>query len=1682
MKYLSLKRIFAFLLSFCMLFSFCGIQGFVFAASVGDTVTKNFASLLGTDELTANEPEDVEGAVWELTDYSWCGLLEHTHSESCWYKNCSHANGHTTDCYGETTEYELCSHSDDSEHSGTVTVSDVVTRSGFNFSWDESHPAYSVVKSEYDKLTGANRLKIFSYKFCYTVSEGTEPDLCEHPLCSELGGECYLKICLYSTEHSHAEDCYKYTWTLKADVNKNGVADEDDEMFTVSYVNEDGSLLAEYSVLTGLATPEYDGVAPQKAADAQYTYTFSGWETDIAEVVTEDVTYKAKYDTTVNKYTVVWQDEDGTVLETDNEVEYGAFPVFNGDEPSKEDTAETNYTFAGWTPVLSAVTGDVAYTVVFTEKNVYTVSFNYGVNGVVKTEYVIEGNVVAAPEYGRNYYYISNWYTDSEYETVYDFSAGVNGNLELFAKWTPFNDINYDNIADEEQLNSVSIVAENASVTVNGEASSEIEVAVNSKVTVTVTPNEGYFVENITVGETVLDITYSAQSAVVSFETDASKNYDVFVDVEKTALALKSSAEINKFSELNEKTVFNALYNADESNPVLSEDNVTVEYLALTVSITIPVVGTEYTYDYWATPGEDVSVEKFINNLGISGTVVNYIISAIGDNVPHAFGEQDVETVKLSYAGNDKYAPLEAIGEVKIIDGRIETVINVSEATLCYSEELTKEDIYNAVFVTLVADDEILDAVYGENMSIDIDSLNAGTHTVSVNYVGNDKYKNSSASVEVTIEKAESYTDIESVISKYGTDVNISSVIDTGFANRVEVVVGFALGDDASQNAGTVAYVNMPELIDVDAIENATVKAYVESVLDDLTSGNSMTVAEFKNTLEYVYNVLEGIENSGVDPAFGIEINSESIASAISVLEQIENLEYINELTVCISMGGAIIVSDAGVYLTAAVVTDENYNSSIGASYVVITPDGYKAELDWIISDENGLVTYNALQEGYTLDAYVTSVNEGSSAEAEKYLNNVFFGFDTDGNIIITEEQSELVLGAYTEVAFIFDIGNTMYYARPIVRAFAVVPELVDIIFVDENGNENNDRIFTYDGTSHPMSAVAYDEEGKELTSVDINYKYFGFMANGEYYYSSDAPVNSGVYSVVALYANDDNTLVGISVGSLAIKPAKADFSTEDVWVNYDGNPHFIKLNNPLGFEYISVITDEYGNINIVFPENWNVDSLDMKGKFDDVSEKLEKIENAIPEEVKNYYSSTFEELNAAIYEVFEGIDIVTVSINAELPVEVGKYKINVIAFGESNYAVAVSESVLEIHAHEYVEFITIVPTCCSFGEITNICCVCGDVYTQEIETDSENHTDTASVIKNSKDETCGADGYTGDTYWSCCDTLAEQGSTIPATGEHNYATEVEGTRVPATCKTAGSVTMKCECGATDVQTLELDAANHEKVATDAAVAATCTSTGRTEGSHCAACDTVIVAQTKTEKDASNHTGTATVIKNAVTVSCGADGYTGDTYWSCCDTLYASGETIPATGKHNYKATITVQASCKVDGEKTYICAVCEDTYIENLGLNTENHKGETEVRDAAAENCGTDGYSGDAYCLACGEKIVTGKVIPASGHSFDKDFCVNCNAVKVTEEYKLGDLNKDGKINAADARLALRLSVKLETLEGLDIPFEVADVDFDGNIKASDARTLLRVAVALETLNNKIVTVEYIVTDSKKK
>ena len=154
--------------------------------------------------------------------------------------------------------------------------------------------------------------------------------------------------------------------------------------YTVKWVDDDETTLIYQKDYEYGAMPQFEGVEPTKAADAQYTYTFKGWNKDYTEVKGNQ-TYVAVYEKTTNKYTVKWVDEDGTTLIDQKDYEYGAIPKFEGVEPTKAADAQYTYTFKGWDKDYTEVKGNQTYVAVY-EKTTNKYNVTYDLNGGEWTE------------------------------------------------------------------------------------------------------------------------------------------------------------------------------------------------------------------------------------------------------------------------------------------------------------------------------------------------------------------------------------------------------------------------------------------------------------------------------------------------------------------------------------------------------------------------------------------------------------------------------------------------------------------------------------------------------------------------------------------------------------------------------------------------------------------------------------------------------------------------------------------------------------------------------------------------------------------------------------------------------------------------------------------------------------------------------------------------------------------------------------------------------------------------------------------------------------------------------------------------------------------------------------------------------------------------------------------------
>lgn len=288
-------------------------------------------------------------------------------------------------------------------------------------------------------------------------------------------------------------------------------------------------------------------------------------------------------------------------------------------------------------------------------------------------------------------------------------------------------------------------------------------------------------------------------------------------------------------------------------------------------------------------------------------------------------------------------------------------------------------------------------------------------------------------------------------------------------------------------------------------------------------------------------------------------------------------------------------------------------------------------------------------------------------------------------------------------------------------------------------------------------------------------------------------------------------------------------------------------------------------------------------------------------------------------------------------------------------------------HTHSWDSgVVTKQPTCTEAGTKTYTCTSCGKTKTTEIAATGHQHTE----IRNKKEATCKAEGYTGDTYCTDCETKVSSGQAIPKT-DHTWDNGKVTTE--ATCEHTGVRTYICSvCGETkEEETPKTDHTYDDGTVTKKP---TCIETG-IKTYTCTVCQ-----KTKTEEiPATGHQHTE--IRNKKEATCTETGYTGDTYCKDCGTKLSSGEVISKKA-HDYEVKDRQEPTCTTDGYVLSVCKVCGDEKREGLPATGHQH---TEIRNKKEATCKEEGYTGDTYCKDCGEKLSDGKTIAkTTEHTWD--------------------------------------------------------------------------------------------------
>jgi len=449
----------------------------------------------------------------------------------------------------------------------------------------------------------------------------------------------------------------------------------------------------------------------------------------------------------------------------------------------------------------------------------------------------------------------------------------------------------------------------------------------------------------------------------------------------------------------------------------------------------------------------------------------------------------------------------------------------------------------------------------------------------------------------------------------------------------------------------------------------------------------------------------------------------------------------------------------------------------------------------------------------------------------------------------------------------------------------------------------------------------------------------------------------------------------------------------------------------------------------------------------------------------------------------------------------------------EFDYEIIAHSSFCNSNGSSYDKIIT-EPDCTHSGTRNVYCTECGGLFARNITVPALGHNEEYTLV--GYDATCTETGLTNGTKCSRCKEIVTPQKTIPAKG-HGKLQTIKGRA--ATCTKTGLTNGKkctvCNQIVTAQKTIPMTA--HKKV-TVKGYAATCSKTGLTDGVKCSVCNKVLTAQKTIPMTAHKK---VTVKGHAAT--CSKTGLTDGVKCSVCDKVLTAQKVIPTTA-HKEVTVKGYAATCTKAGLTNGVkCSVCNKVLTAQKKIPAAHKEVTVKGYAATCIKTGltngvkcsvcnkvlteqkvipvTDHTYKNGVCTVCGanEPISELQLKPESKLILDNENKTviitpeNTSGMKISEfkdqftaeitvsktddklivnggkftfgdtEYTVivkGDVNCDGKITAADARIMLRISAKLDA--ATDVQFAAADINSDSKVTAAEARNILRFSAKL--------------------
>lgn len=660
----------------------------------------------------------------------------------------------------------------------------------------------------------------------------------------------------------------------------------------------------------------------------------------------------------------------------------------------------------------------------------------------------------------------------------------------------------------------------NGTITINDQnVESSIKVEKSKNYKVTVTPEDGYAVESILVGNAAVptaNIVYENQTATVTLYSgdvnDATINITAQtvqckLDVKDAEVSYRNGMSTDKIAQ----NIFAAVVGTDNV-PEITLKDVTIEYDASN--------NNWKNLDYNPSRMEAVYCHKFGRTLW-------------------DLNDSDTEKIRITYNGTDKYPSMQKTATITLKDLRKETTLSINDGIMM---KYQSAEMMDAVIKVLIAQNATVTDKAGNKIETTADDFTytpstdewkAGEQEITVTYNGNDDYLSSSATTTITIKKGDAKVWVNSQNIKYGESFSQIFASDPSDAAPLGMIVGID-GNGKSFVGFDVSNIVIKQKVPVIGTIEVPLEQAILTLVPDgkVNVGNLMTVI----------NKLPDLgDNAGI------------ISAVQKVVDQILKI-YPAAADWSISFKRP---TESGVYLAAGASTSQNYNTAVGVGYLTIAPQSKDVKLEFNSPlSKNCTLTYEEAQE---FDFSGKATQNGQTVSAN--IKTKYVGVTADGKWVSSKgnEPEDALREPGNYVEKIYTVGGN-YVAAPIVRCYTVKKAETEIRFDD-----SIDLEVPYDGQPHGITAGVYHGD-ERIAEADIIY----MSSSG--YKSAEKPTDAGMYQVMASYKGDSKyACVDAKYTRLFIKQ-----KVVTVTPNAPQNPIYYRDQLP---EFTYTVTNENGNV-----------------------------------------------------------------------------------------------------------------------------------------------------------------------------------------------------------------------------------------------------------------------------------------------------------------------------------------------------------------------------------------------------------------------------------------------------------------------------------------------------------------------